>query len=98
MAIKDKKIPSPSSIKSSPTSFSQQEIKEIRDLKTEVNNLIFLLGQLYFDKMKLKDQETVLKSQLKDLEKKEINIAKKLSSKYGKGSIDLETGTFTPIN
>ena len=37
-----------------------------------------------------------LKNQLKDLEKKETSIAKKLSSKYGKGSIDIETGTFIP--
>ena len=33
---------------------------------------------------------------LKTLEKKEVSIAKKLSSKYGKGSIDIETGTFIP--
>jgi hypothetical protein len=37
-----------------------------------------------------------LKNQLKDLEIKEASIAKNLSSKYGKGSIDIETGTFIP--
>ena len=38
----------------------------------------------------------ILKKQIIDLEKKEISIAKKLSNKYGKGSIDTETGTFIP--
>jgi len=32
-----------------------------------------------------------------DLENQEANIASQLTEKYGKGSINLETGTFTPI-
>jgi hypothetical protein len=46
--------------------------------------------------MKIEEQENIFKNQLKELEKKEISIAKILSSKYGKGSIDIETGTFIP--
>ena len=38
------------------------------------------------------------KEVLAELEKQEVNLAKTLSDKYGKGSIDLESGTFTPIN
>ena len=96
MAIQDKKIPKPSDIKTSPTSFSEQELKEIKDLRLSLNTLTFQLGQVYIEKMKIEEQENIFKNQLKDLEKKEISIAKKLSSKYGKGSIDIETGTFTP--
>ena len=90
MAIQDKKIPTPSNIKTSPTSFSELELKEIKDLRMSLNTLTFQLGQVYIEKMK------ILKNQLKDLEKKEISIAKRLTSKYGKGSIDIETGTFIP--
>ena len=96
MAIQDKKIPTPSNIKTSPTSFSELELKEIKDLRMSLNTLTFQLGQVYIEKMKIEEQENILKNQLKDLEKKEISIAKKLSSKYGKGSIDIETGTFIP--
>ena len=35
-------------------------------------------------------------NEIKDLRDK-VNQAKKLTTKYGKGSIDLETGTFTPL-
>ena len=42
-------------------------------------------------------QESFLKSQLKMLEEKETNLAKQLSDKYGKGSLDTETGEFTPV-
>ena len=96
MAIQNKKIPKPSDIKKTPVSFSKEELKEIKDLRLDLNTLIFQLGQLYFDKIKLEDQEMILKKQIIDLEKKEISIAKKLSNKYGKGSIDTETGTFIP--
>ena len=30
------------------------------------------------------------------VEKEEVNTAKTLSDKYGKGSLDIETGTFIP--
>ena len=96
MAIQNQKIPTPSNIKTSPTSFSEQELKEIKDLRLSLNTLTFQLGQVYIEKMKIKEQENIYKNQLKDLEKKEISIAKTLSSKCGKGSIDIETGTFTP--
>ena len=96
MAIQNQKIPKPSDIKKSPTSFSEQELKEIKDLRLSLNTLTFQLGQVYIEKMKIEEQENIFKNQLKELEKKEISIAKKLSSKYGKGSIDIETGTFIP--
>ena len=96
MAIQDKKIPKPSDIKTSPTSFSEQELKEIKDLRMSLNTLTFQFGQLSVEKIKLEEQENIFKNQFKDLENKEISIAKKLSSKYGKGSIDIETGTFIP--
>jgi predicted DNA-binding protein (UPF0278 family) len=85
MAIK-KKIPSPQEVKTTPQAFSQQELNEIKDLRDKVNQ-----------KIKLEEQEISLKNQLNLIEKEESNLAKKLTTKYGKGSIDLETGTFTPL-
>ena len=46
----------------------------------------------------IEEQENSLKTQLNQVEKKESILAKKLTDKYGKGSINLETGTFTPIS
>ena len=96
MAIQDKKIPKPSDIKSSPISFSEQELKEIKDLRLSLDTVTFQLGRISVEKIKLEEQENIFKNQFKDLENKEISIAKKLSSKYGKGSIDIETGKFIP--
>ena len=96
MAIQDKKIPKPSDIKSSPTSFSEEELKEIKDLRLSLDTVTFQLGRISVERIKLEETENTLKNQLKTLEKKEVSIAKKLTSKYGKGSIDIETGTFIP--
>jgi len=95
MAISNK-IPSPQDIKTSPTSFSPEELKQLKNLRTELSNMTAQFGQLYVNKIKLEEQETILKKQLAELEQKETILAKSLTTKYGKGSIDLETGTFTP--
>jgi hypothetical protein len=96
MAIQDKKIPKPSDIKQSPVSFSEQELKEIKDLRFSLNTITYQLGQISIEKIKLEESTNNLKNQLKSLENKEISLAKKLTTKYGKGSIDIETGTFKP--
>lgn len=95
MAI-DKKIPSPSEIKSSPVSLSKEEINEVVNLRSELNQITFQLGQLEINKIRILSTKDLVKKDLIDLEKKEKNLAKKLSDKYGKGSIDIETGTFIP--
>ena len=96
MAIQESKIPKPSDIKSTPQSFTEKELNDIKDLRSKLNQSTIQFGQLYINKLRLEEQEKILKSQLSELENKEIKIAKELSEKYGKGSINLETGTFIP--
>ena len=96
MAIGNK-IPSPTEIKNSPVSFSQEELSKLTQLRSNLSTLTAQFGQLAISKIKLEEQENILKKQLTELEKQENTIAKELTNKYGKGSIDLETGTFTPI-
>ena len=97
MAIqKDKPAPSPTEIKTTPHSFNEQELNQLKNLREKLRNLAFQFGQLQINKIKLEDTEIELKKELSILEKEEENIAKTLSSKYGKGSINLDSGTFTP--
>ena len=96
MAIKQK-IPSPQDIRKTPQSFSEKELNEIKNLRNKIDQLSFQFGQIYIQKSKIEEQENTLKNELKSFDKKEAELAKKLTDKYGKGSIDLETGTFTPL-
>ena len=97
MAIKEKKLPTPSEVKTSPQRFTDEELNEIKELRKELNELTIHMGSLFINKIKLEEAEDILKKSLKEVEGKEANLAKKLSTKYGKGSIDVETGTFTPV-
>ena len=90
MAI-NKKIPSPQEVKSSPFSFKQEELTQLKELRTKVSQLTLDLGNLMINKIKLEESENLLKKTLSDLENK-------LTKKYGKGSIDLDSGTFTPMD
>lgn len=98
MAIQKRQAPSPSEIKTSPHSFNEQELNELKELRNKLSQLTLQFGQVSISMLKLKETKEQLKTQLSKLEKEETNIAKKLSDKYGEGSIDLGSGTFTPAN
>ena len=76
--------------------FTEEELSIIKNIQSVYKDTIYKLGQLSLSKIKLAEQETFLKNSLKELEQKETEIAQQLSEKYGKGSIDISTGEFTP--
>jgi|9_EtaG_2_1085328.scaffolds.fasta_scaffold07729_2 hypothetical protein len=78
------------------TTFSSEELKQIQDLQKEMNRLIFNFGQLKMSEIKLESSRKTLESNLGELEKKEKNLANTLNKKYGKGTLDIETGKFIP--
>jgi hypothetical protein len=80
-----------------PKNFTPEELQELKKLQENLNTLSFQFGQLQISKIKLQEQEDFLKNQLLSLDKEETEIAKRLTDKYGKGNLDLETGEFAPI-
>ena len=92
----EEKIPSPSDLKKSPVQFTNEEITQLRSLQAKFNNATIQFGQLKISQLKLEESETILKSALVELEKEESTLAKSLTEKYGKGTLDIETGTFIP--
>jgi|TARA_A100001391_G_scaffold82090_1_gene53545 hypothetical protein len=78
-----------------PLSESEKEqLQEVVQMNQAVQQA---LGNLAVRKINLENEETRLKQQLSTNSQKETELAQKLESKYGKGSVNLETGTFTPI-
>ena len=92
----EQKIPSPSDLKKGPVQFTNEEITKLRNLQSKFNNATIQFGQLKISQIKLKETESTLKNALKELEQEESTLAKSLTEKYGKGSLDIETGTFIP--
>ena len=79
-----------------PKKFTAEELQKIQDHQGKLNKIQVQFGALTMSKIRLENQETYLKEQLILLNKEEANIAKDLTDKYGKGSLDIETGEFIP--
>ena len=80
-----------------PKKVSPEEIEQITTLQTNINKLTRHLGELQINKFRIKEQENLLKEQLLTFGKEESKLAKEFTNKYGKGSLDIETGEFTPV-
>ena len=76
--------------------FTEDELKSLKSLQNQSQVATLQFGQLYLNKLRLEEQETTLKNQLKQLEQEEAKAAQTLTEKYGKGTIDIESGEFTP--
>ncbi len=76
----------------------KEEIDELKDLQDTFRNLTEVSGVLEMQYLNIQLKKEELKSNLKNLQQKEIELAKKLEDKYGQGSISLETGEFLPSN
>ena len=78
---------------------TQEELANIKDLATKLNEITAKFGQLKVEKLNLLTQVTALDEMEKELDKeyfqlkeKEYSITKELTDKYGDGVINLETG------
>ena len=76
--------------------FTTEEINQIQDLNGKITQLTTQMGQVYYSKIKLEDQELKLKKELLSIEAEEVKVAEQLTKKYGKGSLDIDSGEFTP--
>mgnify|MGYP001290863860 FL=1 len=90
------KIPSPEEIKNEPQKFTQEELDSLKGFQTRLDQILSQLGRVHLSKIKLNEQEDLIKAEIKKIETEEQELAKSLSDKYGRGSLDIETGTFTP--
>ena len=78
------------------TTFTQEELQKLQDLQTKTNQIVTAFGQLKIQEINLKSQTELLNNQLDILRKEEKDLATSLSEKYGKGTLNADTGEFTP--
>lgn len=81
--------------------FTEDEVKEINQLRIEVGAVFTELGQIHIEKKRrlfeLEQREIELSKQHSDLVIKEETLFKGLNEKYGDGDYNPTTGEFTPI-
>lgn len=83
--------------------FTPEELDEIKVIQEKYNVIGIQLVQLKLAikntqsyLQSLQQQEATLEDEIVKVNTEEKALAEKLDSKYGAGSLDLETGQFTP--
>ncbi len=83
--------------------FTDDELKKIKDIQTGYQQKTALFGQLSLQKFQVSRQldgidqaEENLRNDIIQLETDERELVKELNQKYGAGTLDPQTGTFTP--
>ena len=86
------------------TKFSEEELKSLSELAQGYQTTQAAFGQLRVQKILLSHQhegvaeaEVNLESDYLTLQDKERGLVKELNEKYGPGSLDPQTGVFTPV-
>jgi uncharacterized coiled-coil DUF342 family protein len=82
--------------KTSSQKFDPVDLQAINKLREKTDRLVYQLGQIEQQQNSLKRLKTSTFEQIDELQSKEKQLAKQLSSKYGTGTLDMESGTFTP--
>ena len=78
--------------------FQDEEVKSLRDIQSEMDQVIIRFGQIAINREALSSQENQLRTQLSELKGKENTLAQSLTEKYGKGTFDLENNEFNPVD
>lgn len=74
-----------------------EELKQFQDLREEIFESISVLGDLNYKKTLLNFEIENLNNVIKQNALKEKALLTEFGTKYGNGSIDVETGVITPI-
>lgn len=74
---------------------SQEELDSIKQLQQQQQDLIAKFGPLEYQIQLLELQKDQLVDAIGKLQQDEIKIGNELTQKYGNGTVNLDSGTFT---
>ena len=75
---------------------TKEELDIIEGLKKNKDNFLTELGQIKYNEILLNERNENALSFLQKLKEQEVSVMKSLEDKYGKGTVNVETGEFTP--
>ena len=85
------------------TKFSQEEMDKIKEIQSSYVGVQQAFGQLEVNRIRLEQQldstqqaSVDLREKFSEVQDNEQKFIEELNKKYGDGSLDLESGTFTP--
>ena len=76
--------------------FSKEELDQISSIKSNYDAITLRMGQVHFELGALNEEKINLEEDFNKNRGEEVEFAQQLTQKYGKGSLDISTGIFTP--
>jgi hypothetical protein len=76
--------------------FSDDELKQISDIRTAYAEITNRFGQIQLTKYNLQKQEEQAEIDFESVKVREQEVLKGITEKYGPGTLDPNTGVFTP--
>ena len=80
-----------------PVKLTEEEINNLTIVQNRRKAVGKELSDIGFLRLKLKRKEDKVENFNNETIKMEAELAKNLEDKYGRGSVDIESGTFTPF-
>ena len=77
--------------------FTQQELDKIATIKETYDQVTLRMGQVVFEEKAVVAEKQELEKIFDKNREDEVKFAQELNNKYGKGSLDIQTGIFTPV-
>ena len=80
------------------TVLSNEELDSLKNLKEQYNQTALILGRIELEILNLIEEKEKIKQQFSNLKNQELELVNQIKTKYGEGSISLETGEFLPAS
>ena len=77
---------------------TQEELQKLKDFQVKEENLVVAFGQLGYQRAVLDEEEDKILDSKKALDSERSEFASSLTSKYGNGTINIDTGEITPTD
>jgi len=84
-------------IQDKPVKITDEELQELKQLHQNKQDLIFALGELEYEKLRLDTQKQILEAQFSKVAQMEFELSQRISERYGDNKIDLKTGNLESI-
>lgn len=76
---------------------TQEELQKLGEIQQVMQNITFEYGNIELTRKALEDRVTRVDQALAQIREQEQSFAKEIEEKYGRGSINLQDGTFLPL-
>ena len=77
--------------------FTEEELKQVQNFQNQYLSVQNQFGQLKLAQIRLDNQEVDLENALKQVQDNETKFLDEITNKYGQGTLNHETGVFTPV-